>query len=65
MRVALTGPTGDFGALLLPRLREDPRIGRILTLGTRGTSSPRVLHHQIDLTRHAALGDLKRWLEIE
>ena len=27
MRVALTGPTGDFGTLLLPRLREDAARG--------------------------------------
>jgi UDP-glucose 4-epimerase len=51
MRVAMTGPTGDFGALLLPQLRKDDRVERIVTLGTRGASGPRVIHHRVDLTR--------------
>ena len=58
MRVALTGPTGDFGTLLLPRLREDARVSRILTLGTRGTSGPRVVHHRVDLTRYDVESEL-------
>jgi UDP-glucose 4-epimerase len=68
MRVALTGPTGDFGALLLPRLRDDARVSRILTLGTRGSSGPRVVHHRVDLTRYdveSELVDLLREAEVE
>ena len=58
MRVALTGPTGDFGTLLLPRLRDDARVSRILTLGTRGTSGPRLTHHRVDLTRYDVESEL-------
>jgi UDP-glucose 4-epimerase len=68
MRVALTGPTGDFGTLLLPRLREDPRVDRVTTLGTRGSSGPRVVHHRVDLTRYdveSELVDVLREAEVE
>jgi UDP-glucose 4-epimerase len=68
MRVALTGPTGDFGALLLPRLRDDARVSRIVTLGTRGSSGPRVVHHRVDLTRYdveSELVDLLREAEVD
>ncbi len=68
MRVAMTGPTGDFGTLLLPRLREDGRVGHILTLGTRGASGPRVVHHRVDLTRYdveSELVDLLREANVE
>ncbi len=68
MRVALTGPTGDFGTLLLPRLRQDARVGRLLTLGTRGASGPRVVHHRVDLTRYdveSELVDLLREAEVD
>ncbi len=58
MRVALTGPTGDFGTLLLPRLRDDARVSRIHTLGTRGTSGPRLTHHRVDLTRYDVESEL-------
>jgi UDP-glucose 4-epimerase len=58
MRVALTGPTGDFGTLLLPRLRDDARVSRVVTLGTRGTSGPRVTHHRVDLTRYDVESEL-------
>lgn len=58
MRVALTGPTGDYGNLLLPRLREDRRVERVLTLGTRGASGVRVVHHRVDLTRYDVESEL-------
>jgi len=58
MRVAVTGPTGDFGTLLLPRLREDRRVERVLTLGTRGASGVRVVHHRVDLTRYDVESEL-------
>jgi UDP-glucose 4-epimerase len=58
MRVALTGPTGDFGSLLLPRLREDRRVERVVTLGTRGASGLRVVHHRVDLTRYDVESEL-------
>ncbi len=54
----MTGPTGDFGTLLLPRLRQDARVGHILTLGTRGASGPRVAHHRVDFTRYDVESEL-------
>ncbi|HEY1418438.1 MAG TPA: NAD-dependent epimerase/dehydratase family protein [Myxococcaceae bacterium] len=51
LRVAVTGPTSEFGALLLPRLLADPRIGQLLTFGPRPVTGARLVHHRVDLTR--------------
>lgn len=51
LRVAITGPTSEFGALLLPRLLAEPRIAQLLTFGPRPVSGPRLVHHRVDLTR--------------
>jgi UDP-glucose 4-epimerase len=60
--VAVTGATGDFGALLLPRLEADPRVERILTLGPRAPLGKKVDHRTIDLTRHDAEEELNEAL---
>jgi UDP-glucose 4-epimerase len=51
LRVAVTGPTSDFGALLLPRLLAEPRIHQLLSFGPRPITGARLLHHRVDLTR--------------
>ncbi len=51
LRVAITGPTSEFGALLLPRLLAEPRIEQLLTFGPRPVSGARLVHHRLDLTR--------------
>jgi UDP-glucose 4-epimerase len=51
LRVAVTGPTSEFGALLLPRLLAEPRIEQLLTFGPRPVSGARLVHHRVDLTR--------------
>ena len=51
LRVAVTGPTSEFGALLLPKLLAEPRIGQLLTFGPRPVTGARLVHHRVDLTR--------------
>lgn len=51
LRVAVTGPTSEFGALLLPKLLAEPRIDQLLTFGPRPVSGARLVHHRVDLTR--------------
>jgi UDP-glucose 4-epimerase len=59
LRVAITGPTSDFGALLLPRLLAEPRVSEILTFGPRPVSGARLVHRAIDLTRWDAPSELE------
>lgn len=56
--MALTGPSGDLGALLLPKLQADASVERILTLGPRPLSGPKIDHRSLDLTRHDAEEEL-------
>jgi len=51
LRVGVTGPTSEFGALLLPRLLAEPRVGELLTFGPRPVTGARLTHHRVDLTR--------------
>ena len=51
LRVAVTGPTSEFGALLLPRLLAEPRVEQLLTFGPRPVTGARLVHHRVDLTR--------------
>jgi len=51
LRVAITGPTSEFGALLLPRLLAEPRLDQLITFGPRPVSGARLVHHRVDLTR--------------
>jgi len=51
LRVAVTGPTSEFGALLLPRLLAEPRVEQLLTFGPRPVTGARLVHHRLDLTR--------------
>src|SRR5262249_53916599 len=51
LRVAVTGPTSDFGALLLPRLLAEPRVASVVTFGPRPVTGARLQHHRVDLTR--------------
>jgi UDP-glucose 4-epimerase len=51
LRVAVTGPTSEFGALLLPKLLAEPRIAELVTFGPRPVSGARLVHHRVDLTR--------------
>ncbi|MGZ6029450.1 MAG: NAD-dependent epimerase/dehydratase family protein [Myxococcaceae bacterium] len=59
LRVAITGPTSEFGALLLPKLLAEPRIEQILTFGPRPVSGARLVHHRLDLTRWDVESDLE------
>jgi len=49
--VAVTGPTSDFGALLLPRLLAEPRVSSVISFGPRPVTGARLQHHRVDLTR--------------
>ena len=51
LRVAITGPTSEFGALLLPRLLAEPRLEQLVTVGPRPVTGARLVHHRVDLTR--------------
>ena len=51
LRVAITGPTSEFGALLLPRLLAEPRLEQLVTFGPRPVTGARLIHHRVDLTR--------------
>ena len=62
LRVAITGPTSEFGALLLPRLLAEPRIAQLLTFGPRPVSGPRLVHHRADLTRWDVESELENAL---
>jgi len=59
LRVAITGPTSEFGALLLPKLLAEPRISEILTFGPRPVTGARLVHHRLDLTRWDVESDLE------
>jgi UDP-glucose 4-epimerase len=59
LRVAITGPTSDFGALLLPGLLAEPRVSEILTFGPRPVSGARLVHRALDLTRWEAPSELE------
>src|SRR4051794_16394586 len=56
LTVALTGSTGDFGRLLLPRLQADPSVERILTLGLKPAEGPqdKLDFRRVDLSRPEA-----------
>jgi UDP-glucose 4-epimerase len=58
LTVAVTGATGNLGALLLPKLEGDGRVRRVLTLGPRAPLGNKVDHRALDLTRHDAEADL-------
>lgn len=58
LSVAVTGPTGGLGALLLRRLQADPGVARILTLGPTPAFGEKIEHRTIDFTRHDAEEDL-------
>ena len=51
LRVAVTGPTSEFGALLLPKLLAEPRVEQLLSFGPRPVTGARLVHHRLDLTR--------------
>jgi len=58
LRIALTGASGDLGALLLPRLLADPRVERVLVLDLARPHGERIAFHRVDLTRHDAEAEL-------
>lgn len=58
LTVAMTGPSGDLGSLLLPKLQADPAVERILTLGPRPLSGEKIDHRTVDLARHDVEEDL-------
>jgi len=62
LRVAVTGPTSDFGALLLPRLLAEPRVGSVISFGPRPVTGARLKHHRVDLTRWDVESELERAL---
>lgn len=59
-RVAMTGATGDLGALLLPLLEADPRVERVLAVGVAAPSNggPKVGFRRLDLTQPNARAEL-------
>ena len=65
LTVAVTGATGNLGALLVPRLEGDGRVRRILTLGPRAPLGNKIDHRALDLTRHTAEEDLTEALSEE
>ncbi len=58
LRVAITGASGDYGKLLLPRLERDPEVESILVLDVARPEGSKVEFHRVDLTRHDAEGEL-------
>jgi UDP-glucose 4-epimerase len=57
-RIAVTGASGDFGKLLLPRLERDPTVESILVLDVAKPEGAKVDFHRVDLTRHDAEAEL-------
>src|SRR4051812_10656617 len=64
LTVAVTGATGDLGALLLPRLEDDPRVERILSIDVArpATQGPKVEFHRVDLSQPGSETDLEEVL---
>ncbi|HZI12913.1 MAG TPA: NAD-dependent epimerase/dehydratase family protein, partial [Myxococcus sp.] len=58
LRVAVTGASGDYGKLLLPRLERDPEVESILVLDVARPEGAKVEFHRVDLTRHDAESEL-------
>ncbi len=58
LRVAVTGASGDYGKLLLPRLERDPEVESILVLDVARPEGAKVEFHRVDLTRYDAEGEL-------
>jgi UDP-glucose 4-epimerase len=58
LRVAVTGASGDLGALLLAHLQRDPRIEKILVFDLAQPQGERIVYHHLDLTRHDAEDEL-------
>ncbi|NTX02324.1 SDR family oxidoreductase [Myxococcus sp. CA051A] len=58
LRVAVTGASGEYGKLLLPRLERDPDVESILVLDVARPEGAKVEFHQVDLTRHDAESEL-------
>ncbi|QSQ15825.1 SDR family oxidoreductase [Myxococcus landrumensis] len=58
LRVAVTGASGEYGKLLLPRLERDPDVESILVLDVVRPEGDKVEFHRVDLTRHDAEGEL-------
>jgi len=57
--VAVTGATGDLGALVLPRLLEDPAVARVLVLDlAKPPAHPKLSYRRVDLTFHEADSEL-------
>lgn len=56
LRVAVTGATGDLGALLLPLLETDPRVERVLALDVARPEQVggKMEFRRVDLARHEA-----------
>jgi UDP-glucose 4-epimerase len=63
LTVAVTGASGDFGELLLPRLAADPRVERIVAIGTTPVRGEKVEFRRIDLTRSDIDGELRNALQ--
>src|SRR4051812_317198 len=51
LTVAVTGATGDFGNLLLPRLEADPSVERVLAIGLKPADGKKVEFRRLDLSR--------------
>ncbi|SES80876.1 SDR family oxidoreductase [Stigmatella erecta] len=58
LRVAVTGASGDFGKLLLPRLEADSAVQSVLVLDVANPGGTKVEFHRVDLTRHDAESEL-------
>ncbi len=65
LSVAVTGATGDLGALLMPLLERDPAVGRILAidLAKPRALGPKVEFRRVDLAHPGGEGDLQGVLE--
>jgi UDP-glucose 4-epimerase len=64
LKIAVTGPTSEFGALLLPRLLAEPRVEQLLTFGPRPVTGARLAHHRVDLTRWDVESELETALSV-
>ncbi|GEN09792.1 UDP-glucose 4-epimerase [Myxococcus fulvus] len=58
LRVAVTGASGEYGKLLLPRLERDPEVESIVVLDVNRPDGAKVEFHRVDLTRHDAESEL-------
>jgi len=66
LRVAVTGAAGDLGALLLPRLLDDPGVEKVLALDVaKPHPEPGLEYRRVDLTHHEADRALAEALEEE